>query len=163
MASLRFAMRAYAAQGDSPSTILAKLSGLVSISRDGHFATALCGVVDVPARRVTLANAGHLQPLLVSPDGAAFVDTKLGLPVGVVADEHYAEVTVSVPPAGTILLYTDGLVERRDEILDDGLERLRQSATADISELDALLQTILDRNLPHGSDDDTALLGLRWS
>ena len=64
MASLRYAIRAYAAQGDPPEVILSKLSRLINLVRDGHFATVLCGLVNVAERRVTFANAGHPSPLL---------------------------------------------------------------------------------------------------
>jgi hypothetical protein len=62
MASLRYAIRAYVAQGDPPETVLFKLTNLLNVARDGHFATVLCGLVDVAEHRVTFANAGHPNP-----------------------------------------------------------------------------------------------------
>ena len=71
--------------------------------------------------------------------------------------------TVAVPPAATLLAYTDGLVERRGESIDDGLARLRDAALAQDGDLAGLL-TRLVNDLRHGySDDDTAIVGLRWT
>ena len=62
MAELRYAVRAYAMQGDPPDIILNKVSRLISVGRDGHFATAVCGTLDLAARRLTLANAAIPNP-----------------------------------------------------------------------------------------------------
>lgn len=62
MARLRHAIQAYAAQGDPPALLVSKLSNLLSVERDGHFATALCAKVDVAARRVSAVNAGPSSP-----------------------------------------------------------------------------------------------------
>src|SRR5205807_2197441 len=75
MASLRYAIRAYAAQGDQPATILDKLSELLSVAGDGHFATVICALVDVRRHQMIVANAGHLNPLLVVGRDAHFVPT----------------------------------------------------------------------------------------
>jgi serine phosphatase RsbU (regulator of sigma subunit) len=159
MASLRYGIRAYAAQGDAPSTILFKLTKLIDIVRDGHFATVLCGLVDVGERRATFANAGHPNPLLIDGSGAAFVPTRVGPPVGVATGE-YESVSVSIPPNGTLLAYTDGLFERRRENPDVGLERLRAAAVGE-RPLDALLDDLFDAMTPDGAHDDTAILALR--
>jgi hypothetical protein len=68
---------------------------------------------------------------------------------------------VSTPPAATLLAFTDGLVERRGESIDAGLERLQHAATANHCELDDLLGKLVDE-LRHDGDDDTAIAGLRW-
>ncbi len=160
MASLRYAMRAYVAQGDAPDEVLFKLGKLINIVRDGHFATVLCGLVDVVEHKVTFANAGHPNPLLIDRDGATFVNTKVGPPVGIEA-ASYDVVTVAVPPRGTLLAYTDGLYERRGESPDVGLARLRGAAVGNGS-LDELLDGMLGVLTPAGCDDDTAILAVRW-
>jgi serine phosphatase RsbU (regulator of sigma subunit) len=162
MASLRHAIRAYAAQGDAPETILTKLSGLISVVRDGHFATVLCGTIDVAGHRVTLANAGHPEPLLISDQQAKYVATTTGVPVGVPDGPPYSSITFSIPPDATLLAYTDGLVERRRESLDVGLERLKHAALGSDGTLEALLTQILTVTIPTGADDDSAILGVRW-
>ena len=101
MASLRYAIRAYAAQGDDPTTILTKLAELIDVGDSGHFATVLCGVIDVERHTVTLANAAHPEPLLVDTDQARFVSTDVGVPIGVEHSRPYASVTLTVPPASS--------------------------------------------------------------
>ena len=163
MASLHYAIRAYAVQGDPPTVILNKLSGLLHVSAGGQFATVLCGSVDADRRQITLANAGHLPPLLVTSERSEFVDTDVGAPVGVATNGHYQQVTFSVPRHATLLAFTDGLVERRGESLDVGLQRLRSATTGDDGPLDNLLTKLVDDVMADASRDDTAILGLRWT
>ena len=162
MASLRFAIRAYAAQGDAPSQILAKLCSLLDIGREGHFATVLCGHVDQDRRKLALSSAGHLPPLLVSNGQGTFVDLVIGPPIGTVLDATYPSTSIHVPDNCTLLAYTDGLVERRGELLDTGLEHLRQSVVRSDRPLDRLLSDVVEELTSKGSDDDIAILGLRW-
>jgi serine phosphatase RsbU (regulator of sigma subunit) len=162
MASLRYAIRAYAAQGDDPATVLTKLTKLLSVVRDGAFATVLCGIIDVDRHEVTLASAGHPYPLLVANGGAQFVPTHNGVPVGVSGSDPYESVTASMPANATLLVYTDGLVERRGEALDIGFQRLQDSSGGVVGSLDDLLTKVV-RDAEHaGTQDDTAVLGIRW-
>ena len=160
MAALRYSIRAYVVQGDPPAAILFKLTKLIDIVRDAHFATVLCGVVEVDARRVTFANAGHPNPLLIGGSRTEFVPTPVGPPVGVAAGP-YESVTVSIPEHGTLLAFTDGLFERRNESPDASLERLRAAAVGNDS-LDDLLDGLLHTLTPDGGNDDTAILALRF-
>ncbi|MCU1490663.1 MAG: Two component signal transduction histidine kinase [Acidimicrobiaceae bacterium] len=162
MASLHYAIRGFVVEGHDPVEILETLSRMLSVTRDDHFATVLVGLVEVASHQVTLANAGHLPPLLVSEGEASFVPTEIGPPIGYSSRSTYAPVTFKVPPAGTLVVYTDGLVERRGESLDQGLERLRAFATGPEDGLEDLVSTLLGGLSPDGSDDDTAILGLRW-
>ena len=163
MASLHYSIRAYAKEGDSPSTILTKLSGLMSFEADSQFASVLCGMVDVDAHRLTLANAGHLPPLLVANGRRDFIDTALGPPIGVENGRRYNEVTIDLPADSMVLAYTDGLVERRGEIIDVGMERLRAAVASPAESLDGCLDRLVDTMVPSGARDDTAILGLRWT
>ena len=162
MASLHFAIRAYAAQGDAPSQILTELCALLDIGRDGHFATVLCGHVDKDQQNLTLSSAGHLPPLLVTDGKGSFVDLAIGPPIGTVFDATYPSTSIHVPDGCTLLAYTDGLVERRGEILNIGLEELRQSAIRSDRPLDRVLSDVVEDLTSKGSDDDIAILGLRW-
>ncbi len=162
MASLRFAIHAYAAQDDPPEAILAKLSNLVNVNTSGQLATVLCAVVDVDAHRLTVTSAGHLPPLLLSNGSGTFVHTDVGVPIGVRAGARYTSTSVTTPKAATLLAFTDGLVERRGESIDTGLARLQQAASANHVALDELLSRLI-RDLRHdGGDDDTAIAALRW-
>jgi serine phosphatase RsbU (regulator of sigma subunit) len=162
MAALRFAIHAYAAQDDPPATILTKLSKLVSVSTTRQLATILCAVVDVEAHRLTVTSAGHLPPLLLSNGTGTFIETEIGVPIGVRTGASYTSTDLSTPSSGTLLAFTDGLVERRGESIDAGLARLRDAATGNHSSLDELLGELLQKLRHDGADDDTAIAGLRW-
>jgi hypothetical protein len=76
------------------------------------------------------ARAGHLPVLLVGPDGAGYAEAGAGTVLAVVGRPSFVEGTATITPGTTVLLYTDGLVERRDEVVDDGLARLAAAAAA---------------------------------
>lgn len=162
MAGLRYAIHAYAAQGDSPATILSKLSGLLSVRDTGQLATVLCAVIDVEGRLVTLASAGHLPPLLLAGGEGKLINSPTGLPIGVEPAPRYEPTTITVPAGATLLAFTDGLVERRGESIDAGLERLRSSAAMNGVPLDELLRLIVAHLRDDDSPDDTAIAGVRW-
>jgi serine phosphatase RsbU (regulator of sigma subunit) len=167
MAGLRYTIRAYAAIGYGPAQILDMASKEIDIESDGHFATVLVGLVDNDRREITMANAGHLPPLLVSGAQSRFIETPVGLPLGIgstsYASTPYDSVTIPLEPNSTMVAYTDGLVERRDEALDVGMERLRRAATAASASVDDLLTSIADDFFAERSaDDDTAILAIRW-
>jgi serine phosphatase RsbU (regulator of sigma subunit) len=162
MASLRFAILAYAAQNDPPAAILTKLSRILSVTETGQIATVLCAVVDLGSRQVTVASAGHLPPLLMTDGHGEYLESEIGVPIGAQAGAAYKSRTVSAPPSATLLAFTDGLVERRGEELDRGLARLRDAAIANHLALPELLASLVSE-LRHGpTEDDTAIVGLRW-
>jgi serine phosphatase RsbU (regulator of sigma subunit)/type II secretory pathway pseudopilin PulG len=160
MASLRYAIRAFASQGDDPEEILRKLSRMIDVGRDAHFATVICGLVSVAERRITFANAGHPNPLLISGSSSEFVATNVGAPIGVATDAADAS-TVTVPPGGVVVAYTDGLFERRGESPDVSLARL-QGAAIGYDSLDDMLDGLLRVLTPAGGNDDTAILAVTW-
>ena len=163
MASLRYAIHAYAAQNDPPAMILTKLSKLLSVAASGQLATVLCALIDIGRRTVTVTSAGHLPPLLINGDRGEYVVSEVGLPIGVQDGAAYTSTTVTAPPEATFLAFTDGLVERRGEPLDRSLARLRDAASGNHIGLPELLSKLV-ADLRHGpSEDDTAIVGLRWS
>jgi len=163
MASLQYASRAYALEGHPPAVILDQLTRTMDIAEDGHFATVLCGLVDVGAHEVALANAGHLPPLVCGGDGASLVEAKPGSPIGVAGHAAFKPTLLTTAARGTLIAYTDGLVERRGETLDTGLKRLLQAATARCgSSLDDLLTSLVSELTGDSPTDDIALIGLRW-
>ena len=163
MASLRYAIRAYAAQNDAPEQILNKISRLVDVAESGQLATVMCALVDVDERRITVTSAGHLPPLLIAGGEGRYVEAEIGVPIGVESGSSYTSTTISAPEGATFVAYTDGLVELRGESLDQGLARLRALATQDDAELSELLETLVNE-MPHGSsEDDIAIVGVRWT
>jgi serine phosphatase RsbU (regulator of sigma subunit) len=114
--------------------------------------------------RMRWANAGHLPPLVVNPDGtvAELASWKGDLLLGVDPDARRRESVVTLDRGSTVLLYTDGLVERRDADLDAGMIRLRD-AVIELAELplEELLDELIER-LVHGHpEDDVALVAVR--
>ncbi|MFC0033947.1 SpoIIE family protein phosphatase [Micromonospora chaiyaphumensis] len=113
-------------------------------------------------RTLTWSNAGHLPPVLVTPDGAATLlrtppEMLLGVRPGVARSAH----RVTLAPGCAVVLYTDGLIDRRDAIIDDGLAALVGSLTGRHgSTAEQLCDELLARFAP-GSDDDIALVVLR--
>jgi serine phosphatase RsbU (regulator of sigma subunit) len=120
------------------------------------------GLPDFPRHQVTIANAGHLPPLLVSSERTEFVAAPTGPPIGVPVVPPYSATVVPIPAGATLLAYTDGLVERREETLDDGLRRLYDTAVAADLGGEALIDRLMSTLAPEGCDDDTAILGLQW-
>ena len=164
MASLRHAALAYAAQDHGPASVLARLSDFVNGDPHEHFATMLCALIDVRAHRLTVASAGHMAPLLIDGAGSdgQFVEITANVPIGVVRNSPYEEVTVSVQPHTTLIAFTDGLVERRGEIIDTGLARLQATATGQRLPLEDLLSMLAHGLASEGHHDDTAIVGIRW-
>ncbi len=162
MASLRYAIHAYAAQNDPPATILTKLSKLLHVDVDQQLATVLCAVIDLGELTLTITSAGHLPPLMLTDSGGEFIDGVVGPPIGVEDGFSYRSTTVSVPPSATFLAFTDGLVERRDEGLDISLARLRAAAAENHAGLTELLRELVSLRY-EPADDDAAIVGIRWT
>jgi serine phosphatase RsbU (regulator of sigma subunit) len=162
MASLRHAALAYAAQDPSPSSVLAQLSDFVNSGVHDYFATMLCALVDVDAHRLTVASAGHIPPLVIDGAGGQFVGFEANVPIGVARKAPYLQTTLSVGPDTTLIAFTDGLVERRGEVLDVGLARLREAATNTALPLEDLLIKLAHGLASEGHHDDTAIVGIRW-
>jgi len=162
MASLRHATLAYVAQDPRPGTVLSRLSDFVNSGVHDYVATVLCALVEVDAHRLTVASAGHIAPLLLNGDDGAFVEFDADVPIGVTRELQYRESTVSVPPNATLVAFTDGLVERRGEVLDVGLARLRDAAAGQRLVLDHLLAKLAADLASEDHNDDTAIVGIRW-
>lgn len=161
MAQLRYTVRAYLMEGHGPGAVLEMCSRQLDIAVDGHFATVLVGVGDLGSREITVANAGHLNPLLVSGEHTSFVDTTVGPPIGV-GPSTYAETTVAMAPGSTLLAFTDGLIERRGEDIDRGFERLADAATDLGPTLEGVLSRLLTTVAEDTAGDDIAILAFRW-
>lgn len=161
MAALRYTIRAYLREGHPPSTVLSMCSTQLDILADGHFATVLVGIGEVSGHRITVANAGHFNPLLITDGVATYAPTTVGLPLGV-AIATYVPTVVTIPARSTLLAFTDGLVERRGENLEVGLQRLAEVAVAD-RPVHELLETIIATLHSPSSEDDVAVLALHWT
>ena len=163
MASLRYGIRALASRGDPPATILTGLTRLIDVDDDGHFATVLCATLDLRGGVLSMANAGHPEPLLVSDGAAVFLDSNVGPPIGVTRDFDYTAVTHRIPKRSTLIAFTDGLVERRGETIDASMERLRRSVPLDTEHLEDLIDGLMVNQSHPDAHDDSAILGLQWT
>jgi serine phosphatase RsbU (regulator of sigma subunit) len=162
MASLHYACRDYALEGHQPAAIMSRLRRLLDVSRDGHLATVLCGLAEVTARRVTLASAGHLPPLVGSGTEMGYPALEPAAPIGLGQQAEPDPVIVTIPAGGLLIAYTDGLIERRDEALDTGMKRLADAAAREASSLDDLVDGVITELTDDAPADDVALIGLRW-
>ena len=164
MAELRFAVRAYLAQGDDIEAVATKLRRLLDVATGHTFATVLLGELDTATRQVRLVSAGHFAPLLVTGGRTSWLASAVSPPIGVDAVGPARAETFPLSAEGTLLAFTDGLVERRREDLDAGLDRLRAAAPGVTGlPLEAALDELM-RGLGAADRgrDDTVLLGLRW-
>ncbi|MEU4686572.1 SpoIIE family protein phosphatase [Streptomyces xinghaiensis] len=149
--------------GRRPGAVLAELDHFLRAYHPGRMATACYLVLHRPSGTLHYARAGHLPPLLVHADGSSsFLDRALAPPLGMVNDVAYTESEARIAAGETLLLFTDGLVERRGEILDAGLDRLTGLArrTAGLS-ADELCEVFLHHQPSADKPDDCALLALR--
>jgi serine phosphatase RsbU (regulator of sigma subunit) len=161
MAALRFAVHALVNEKHPPALVLDRLVGLLDVARDGQFATMLCGVLDIARHEITFANTGHM-PLLVVGDGAcSYLQGAVGPPIGVVSKRPYESTTVQLPKQATVLAFTDGLVERPGEALDDSLEHLRSKIESAV-DLEDVFDRVVGPDLAAESSDDIAILGVQW-
>jgi anti-sigma regulatory factor (Ser/Thr protein kinase) len=163
MARLQNALRAYALEGLRPSLVLERMNGFAREVSGGPMATLMYGVVDPDDGRLRLATAGHPPPLVITPDGDAyFAEGPAGSPLGVVPFPTYEETTIPLVPGSTVLLYTDGLVERPQTSLDEGLAWLREFARGVHGGPDELCGTLLQERFGGiAPRDDVALLAMR--
>ncbi len=161
MGQLRAALRAYALEGHDPAALLTRLDRFVQAMDELTFTTCVIGLLDPQARTLCLSSAGHLSPLLISPDGQAeFLELDSGLPLGVGGSE-FVDQAFDLEPGATVLLYTDGLVEGRATPVDDGMQQLRQICTAPVRSAEELCSRVLEAmSGGDGHEDDTALLAL---
>jgi serine phosphatase RsbU (regulator of sigma subunit) len=172
MGQLRGLLRGIATYSDeSPLEVLRGLDSSMATLQMHTLATAAVARFEQTAEerergvtRMRWANAGHLPPLVINPDGSvAELASWCGdLLLGVDAETRRRESVVTLDRGSTVLLYTDGLIERRDADLDQGLARLRD-ALAELADrpLENLLDELLER-LVHGQPgDDVALVAVR--
>jgi anti-sigma regulatory factor (Ser/Thr protein kinase)/putative methionine-R-sulfoxide reductase with GAF domain len=161
MGQLRTGLRAYALEGHGAGETLKRLDQLLQTIRGRGMATAAYAVIAPETGAVTLASAGHPPPVLISAAGEArFLQVKSAPPLGTLPFSTFHEVQTTLEPGETLLMYTDGLVERRGEALTVGLERLRAAASMSVS-AEALCQHVLHKLVPAlGAADDVALVAL---
>jgi anti-sigma regulatory factor (Ser/Thr protein kinase)/GAF domain-containing protein len=162
MAQLRNALRAFSIDRMKPSSTLTRLGRLAEEVLDTAFATLVYAVVDPHAHVCRYSSAGHPPPLVAYPDGRVeLLEGGRGVPLGA-GSTRYTQDVVELPAGSVLVLYTDGLVERRGDSIDAGLDRLRAAVSEAPRDPEQLLEHILETVVGHAErDDDIALLAAR--
>jgi anti-sigma regulatory factor (Ser/Thr protein kinase)/putative methionine-R-sulfoxide reductase with GAF domain len=162
MGQLRTGLRAYALQGDPPGETLKRLDRLLQSLRGRGMATAAYALFSLETGALRIASAGHPPPVIIGASGEARVlELAAAPPLGAMPYPAHNELEMALAAGETILMYTDGLVERRGESLTEGLERLRAAAGVAAS-AEEICQRVTDALVPPlGAPDDVAMVALR--
>jgi len=158
MARLRGALAGLAITGSPPGQLLGWLNDLVHHVAPEHTATVAAGYFDPATRILTWAQAGHPPPLLVRGLTAVPLEPPSGVLLGA-AREPYQTATLKLEPGDLLLLYTDGLIERRNRSLDEGLTRLC-AAVRGVTDPPRAIAAALRALGATATEDDTCLVAL---
>jgi PAS domain S-box-containing protein len=170
MGRLRTAVRTLAGLDMPPDELLRRVNDLgddlAQGQAEGWMATVVYAVYDPSTRRVAFTQAGHLPPVLVEPGTdpdechARLVELPTGVPLGV-GGVRFETTEIEVTDGAVLVLYTDGLVERRGQDIGDGLERLRETLCRPLASLEDSCDELLAIMEPGREPDDVALLMAR--
>jgi serine phosphatase RsbU (regulator of sigma subunit) len=164
MGSVRSATRAFAITDPRPRTVLARLDAYFSAFKPGEFVTCWYAVLDPATGHLTYASAGQLPPLVTGPAGARWCDQATTAPLGVGQGTTRVEADDTIARGEVVLLYSDGLIERRDRDLHHCMADLAQAAgpLLDATDLQAAVDALVHRlDHPSRTVDDIAVLALR--
>jgi anti-sigma regulatory factor (Ser/Thr protein kinase) len=161
MGQVRTAVRAFGIEGHRPAAVVGLVHDLLrSVYGGDQMVTMLYAVVDPVTLEARIVNAGHPSPMVLgSETGVRFLESSVDLPLGLSWELPYGESVTQLRSGETVVLYTDGLVDRRDVSIDDGLARLR-SAAAELEgvEVDDLCGGLVEALVPADAADDVAIL-----
>ncbi|MFD8691330.1 SpoIIE family protein phosphatase [Streptomyces sp. NPDC059651] len=165
MGQLRIVLRAYAAEGHSPATVMARASVFLHELDTDRFATCTYAEADLTTGVVQVVRAGHVDPLVRDADGSCRkVLVEGGLPLGLSAEFgrlEYPVSTVELDPGQTMVLFTDGLVELPGADLDEGTQLLTAMIRNGPQDLQQLADRLCESVDERGGEDDVAVLLLR--
>jgi anti-sigma regulatory factor (Ser/Thr protein kinase) len=131
MSQLRSALSAMTTVNDSPAEVLRKLDKFAARVEGALAATAVVAIVQLSTGIIRMSSAGHPPPIIVKTDGSReLCDENAQWPIGAVTDGSRTESEAKIETGDTLLLYTDGLVEQRNEIIDIGIQRVAVNAVA---------------------------------
>ena len=166
MGQLRNALRAYLFEGRSPGEALRLVNRMLAADPDQHYATAVAAVLDLATGKLRTASAGHPPPIVASPGAdPVLIQEPRGPMLGVLPDAEYPEDERALSAGDSLLLYTDGLVERRRRALDDTIADLarvvRQRPPAPGSAQVWCDNLLRDQSRESDHDDDSCVLVVR--
>jgi PAS domain S-box-containing protein len=165
MGQMRSALRAILMQADGTCTMAERLNSFAQGLGDCVLTTVVLAIFEPSTGLLRYTNAGHPPPLIVGPDGdARYLEDTPAPPLGVMDTPDYTQHRLQLAPGSTLLLYTDGLVERSTEVLDVGLGRLRGAALAAAAgaDVEALCERVLGElvEAQAAHDDDVTMIAL---
>ncbi|RKT09437.1 serine phosphatase RsbU (regulator of sigma subunit) [Streptomyces sp. 1114.5] len=160
MVALRHALRGLAVTGAGPGRLL-EWANTVALREPGQVtATAVCVLLDPAGGALRWARAGHLPPIRLAAGSAEVLPMPHGVLLGALEDARYEEHTAHLAPGDVLLLYTDGLVERRDRPVEDSVDQLIRAAGAPGPDLEDYLDRLLELS-PADTEDDTCLIAVQ--
>ncbi|MFL6052848.1 MAG: SpoIIE family protein phosphatase [Actinoallomurus sp.] len=157
MIALRNSLRGLALTAAGPAELLGMLNNVAYHLTGGTFATAICGLYDPTERSLRWARAGHLPPVLVRNGNADLLPLPAGFLLGLAPDATYEEATTTLELGDALLLFTDGLIERRDMPLDEALQELIRVAGRPVGDAESFSDHLLGGTTAN-TDDDTCLV-----
>jgi putative methionine-R-sulfoxide reductase with GAF domain len=158
MGRVRSAFRSFSLLELAPHEVLRLVDRKIELFELDTTVTIACAVMTPPFDRMKLAIAGHPSPVIAEPDrDAAFASAEAGPVLGLGDDIERCSTEIPIPRGATVAFYTDGLVERRYEPIDEGLERLREAVFAGPSSLvvHSMMRQLIGSTAP---EDDVAVL-----
>lgn len=159
MGQVRMAFRSYAMEHEGPGAVVDRVAGVLLSMDPQHFSTMVYLTLDVGTGEGRMARAGHPPPLVVTERGEAwFLEEILSPPLCAVTRPGYEEARFALTPGDTLIIYSDGLIGRRE--VDAGMTRMREVAAGATRDLELLCDRILE-GVPLDSEDDVALLAVR--
>jgi head-tail adaptor len=159
MVAMRNCLRGLAITGAGPARLLGWLNQVACQLTDGIIGTAVCGLYQPETRTLRWARAGHLPPVVVRDAAASELETSEGLLLGANPDASYQEVSTSLRRGDALLLFTDGLIERRDKSIDDAVGDLLAAASRPVGGISEYADHVLGR-ADSDTGDDTCLVAL---
>jgi GAF domain-containing protein/anti-sigma regulatory factor (Ser/Thr protein kinase) len=160
MGQLRTALHSYALEGQGPARTLELVDRFVQSMGEYAMATAAYAVFDPETGRLRVATAGHLPPIIASEREARILELVPGAPLGGFPYGSCPEQEFALGTGETVVLYTDGLVERRGTPLSEGINQLA-AVLHGVGSADAACRRALDQMVPiEGLGDDLAILAL---
>jgi anti-sigma regulatory factor (Ser/Thr protein kinase) len=161
MAQLRTALRAYAIDAHPPAEVVARVNRMMWALGPTAMTTLVYIVLDPVRETIEMVNAGHPPALVIGPGGdASYLPPQGGVALGASPVARYRCDTYPFPLGSTLVLYTDGLVERRGASIDAGLDRLR-ALTGDAGGPERLCDAIVEQLVPDAPADDIAIIVAR--
>jgi serine phosphatase RsbU (regulator of sigma subunit) len=164
MGRMRSALRAYALETRDPADVLGRLDRKMQYFEADVMATVLYAVIDPGLDRMDICLAGHFPPVIAYPGHPAeLASAATGLIIGIADPAPRPVTSLPIPPGALLCFYTDGLIERRGELIDDGLARLCGAVTAVTAQpAEEACATVMNALVGSGpARDDIALLMLR--